>query len=69
MSQLYEYRYWQNLPDAKLILVIEKALPPNNSWMSGYLETDRDVSLIWDGDNNLYGNEESKDQLNFPNIK
>lgn len=69
LSQLYEYRYLQNLPDAKLILVIEKQLPQNHLWMIDYLETDRDVSLVWDGDNNLFGNKKTREKLNFLNVQ
>ncbi len=68
LSQLYEYRYLQNLPDAKLILVIEKPLPKKNNWMVEYLEKDRNIFLLWDGDNNLYGSNHSKNTLKFLNI-
>lgn len=68
LNQLYEYRYLQNLPDAKLVLVIEKSLPEKNNWMTEYLEKDRDVFLIWDGDNNLFGTKHAKEKLSFLNI-
>lgn len=68
LSQLYEYRYLQNLPDAKLILVIEKPLPNKNSWMKEYLEKDRNVFLLWDGNNNLFGTNHSKEYLKFLKI-
>ena len=68
LSQLYEYRYLQNLPDAKLILVIENSLPEKNSWMTEYLEKDRDVFLLWDGNDNLFGTKQTKENLSFLNI-
>lgn len=68
LSQLYEYRYLQNLPDAKLVLVIEKPLPEKNNWMNEYLENDRDIFLLWDGNDNLFGTKYAKENLNFLNI-
>lgn len=68
LSQLYEYRYLQNLPEAKLVLVIEKSLPEKNSWMTEYLEKDRDVFLLWDGNDNLFGTKHTKENLGFLNI-
>ena len=50
ISQLYEYRYVQNVPDAKLVLVIENPLAKELAWMSDYLIRDRDIMLVWDGD-------------------
>jgi len=58
----------QNLPEAKLVLVIEKSLPDKNSWMTEYLEKDRDVFLFWDGDDNLFGTKHRKENLGFLNI-
>lgn len=68
LSQLYEYRYLQNLPDAKLILVIETSLPQKTDWMTEYLEKDRDVFLLWDGNENLFGTKHAKENLSFLNI-
>ncbi len=50
VSQLYEYRYLQDTPDAKLVLVIEKPLPRALQWMTDYLVKDRGIFLVWDGD-------------------
>lgn len=50
ISQLYEYRYLQNVPDAKLVLVIENPLTDELAWMSDYLIQDRNIMLVWDGD-------------------
>lgn len=68
LSQLYEYSYLQNLPNASLVLVIETHLPANTQWMINYLETNRNIQVVWDGDNNLYGTERSRELLPFLNL-
>jgi hypothetical protein len=65
MSQLYEYRYLQNKPDAKLILVVEKPLGASHSWMLDYMECDREINLVWDGNEALYGSERTRNELGF----
>ncbi len=65
ISQLYEYRYLQNKPDAKLILVLESQLTSFNTWMVEYLENDREIHLVWDGNNSLYGTEGTRKNLKF----
>ena len=65
LSQLYEYRYLQNKPNAKLILVIENPLSLKEQWRQSYLEQDRDVYLVWDGNDELYGNERTRNELHF----
>ncbi len=65
MSQLYEYRYLQNRPDAKLILVVEKPLGASQSWMLDYMETDRAINLVWDGNDELYGSAKTRNELGF----
>lgn len=65
ISQLYEYRYLQNIPDANLVLVLENNLPASIRWMSDYLEMDRNIMLVWDGNNRLYARESTKNRLNF----
>lgn len=65
LSQLYEYRYLQNLPDAKLILVISDPLSKKDSWMLEYLEVDRQIHLVWDGNNQLYASKKTKQELSF----
>ena len=65
LSQLYEYRYLQNKPNAKLVLVIENPLSAREVWRQDYLEQDRDVYLVWDGNNQLYGNDRTRNDLNF----
>ena len=65
LSQLYEYRFLQNKPAAKLVLVIENLLSSKEIWRQNYLEQDRDVYLIWDGNNELYGNDRTRNDLGF----
>ncbi len=65
MSQLYEYRYLQNKPDARLILVVEKPLVASHSWMLDYLESDREINLVWDGNEELFGSEKTRNELGF----
>ena len=69
ISQLYEYRYLQNKPDANLILVVERPLAGDNSWMIDYMESDRNIHLVWDGDSNLYGTERTRGQLGFLGLR
>lgn len=68
ISQLYEYRYLQNKSTAKLVLVIEKPLSASNSWMHEYIEIDREIYLIWDGNNELYGSDRARNELPFLRI-
>lgn len=68
LSQLYEYRYLQNRLEAKLVLVVEKPLGASHSWMLDYMEMDRGINLIWDGNDQLYGSEKTKRDLNFLGI-
>jgi len=65
LSQLYEYRYLQNLSEATLILVVEIPLPEEILWMQHYLEEDRQVRLVWDGNNELYASPETQEELPF----
>lgn len=65
LSQLYEYRYLQNLPDAKLVLVISNPLLKRNSWLQEYLEKDRGIGFIWDGNKQLFASEKTKKELSF----
>jgi|GEM_PF-866427 len=65
MSQLYEYRYLQYKPNAKLILVVEKPFEESYLWMFDYLEIDRGINLVWDGNQELFGSERTKNELNF----
>jgi len=65
LSQLYEYRYLQNIPDAILVLVVEIPLPNDIQWMSEYLEKDRRVRLLWDGNNELFASQETIREMQF----
>jgi hypothetical protein len=65
LSQLYEYRYIQNVKKAKLVLVIENPLPKENRWMEDYLIHDRGVLLVWDGNGKFDCSTEIREQLEF----
>lgn len=65
ISQLYEYRYLQNIPDARLVLALENPLPTNFEWMLTYLEKDRRIRLIWDGGHQLYASEGTREELAY----
>ena len=66
VSQLYEYRYLQAVPDSKLVLVIEKPLIPNLKWISDYLIQDRGIYLVWDDDGErLHTPKATREILNF----
>ena len=68
VSQLYEYRYLENKPDAKLVLVIERPIVAPNNWMNEYLESDRNIFVVWDGDNRLFGSPKATAALPFLNL-
>lgn len=65
VNQLLEYRYIQALPEIKLVLVIGKPLPKDLNWMLDYLETDRQIYLLWDGDSKLHGSDKGRRDLPF----
>lgn len=65
ISQLYEYRYLQNNKDALLVLVLDAQISENHRWLEGYLQEDREIKLIWDGNENLFAHQSTKDELNF----
>ena len=65
LSQLYEYRYLQNNPSAMLVLVIDNPLTENNEWLHNYLIQDRQIKLIWDGHNNLFSSDITREELVF----
>lgn len=65
LSQLYEYRYIQNVKAAKLVLVIENPLPKQNQWMEDYLVNDRGVLLVWDGNGKFNCSPKTREQLGF----
>ena len=47
VSQLYEYRYRQQLPNSVLCLVIEIPPPRRDAWLADYLVDDRGVQICW----------------------
>ena len=47
ISQLYEYRYIQQVPEARLVIVIENPLPRNLGWLLDFVVTDRDLGIVW----------------------
>lgn len=50
ISQLYEYRYLQQIPTAKLVVVTENPPPEEKRWLIDYLIKDRGLFIAWDGD-------------------
>jgi hypothetical protein len=65
LSQLYEYRYIQNVKKAKLVLVIENPLQKKHQWLEEYLVNDRGVLLIWDGNGEFNCSPTIRKQLDF----
>ena len=66
ISQLYEYRYIQQVPDARLVIVIENPLPRNLGWLLDFVVTDRSLGIVWDGDGrNLHCSESQRAELGF----
>jgi hypothetical protein len=65
LSQLYEYQYLQNLQGAALVLVLSEKLTDSSAWMRHYLESERNVFLVWDGNNRLYASEVTRRSLSF----
>ena len=47
ISQLYEYRYLQNMNDASLVLVLESKPEGDRNWIINYLTTDRNICVCW----------------------
>ena len=65
ISQLYEYRYIEQSKNAKLVLVIQNKLEDDVEWMNDYIIEDRNISLLWDGDGNLYCPSKLKEEFGF----
>jgi hypothetical protein len=65
VSQLYEYRYIQQVPDAKLVVVIENPLAKDKQWLVDYVVNDRALFIVWDGDKNLHCPDQLKTELKF----
>jgi len=66
ISQLYEYRYLEGLPEAKLVLLIETAFSGKEKWLLDYLVKDRGIYVVWDatGDK-LFTTKEGRENLPF----
>jgi hypothetical protein len=66
LAQLYEYRYLQALPRAKLVLVLETRPSGKHAWISQYLCGDRGIYLVWDASgDDLFTTEDGKKALPF----
>lgn len=66
ISQLYEYRYLQSLPDAVLVLLLEKPLSGENRWLLDYLIEDRGICVLWDDrDDELFTTGKCMEKLPF----
>ena len=65
LSQLYEYRYIQNVENARLVLVVETPLESSSEWMIEYLLSDRGILFVWDGNGKFFFPERISQQLPF----
>ncbi|HXR06250.1 MAG TPA: hypothetical protein VN765_02910 [Candidatus Acidoferrum sp.] len=65
LSQLYEYRYIQNVQKAKLVLVVENPVPRKLSWIDQYLIKDRGILLVWDGQGKFSCSPDSRTHIPF----
>jgi hypothetical protein len=66
ISQLYEYRYLQSLPNAMLVLLLEKPLIGENQWLLDYLVEDRGICVLWDAqDDELFTTDKCMEKLPF----
>jgi hypothetical protein len=65
INQLFEYSYLQGLPRANLVLVTQLKPPQSLAWMMDYLETDRQIHVVWDGNNELFARPDTRQQLAF----
>jgi len=66
VAQLYEYRYLEETPDAKLVLLIEKPLAGPDQWLLKYLLSDRGIYVVWDARNEeLFTTAEGEADLPF----
>lgn len=65
MVQLYEARYREGLEDSTLIIALPEAIARSQYWLKDYFERDRDVRLLWLGDNDLEATKETQKSLRF----
>lgn len=50
VSQLYEYRYLYEAPDARLCIVTNHAIAEKDAWLLDYLAKDRGIAYEWTED-------------------
>ncbi|MEC2073996.1 DUF7226 domain-containing protein [Alkalihalophilus marmarensis] len=55
ISQLYEYKYRQNLAEASLWLVLETEPSGKNLWLIDYIVQDRGINICWSVDEDEFG--------------
>jgi hypothetical protein len=65
LSQLYEYRYIERLENTQLVLVLQNPLPSPLRWMDQYLDQDRHVLLVWDGNDRFFASERARQALPY----
>ena len=64
VSQIYEYRYVYNIPDAILSIVTNQPVSKNEKWILDYLAKDRLIAYEWTDDfKNYQCDDESKKLL------
>lgn len=64
ISQLYEYRYIQDV-SANLVLVLDNHPAREEAWLVDYLLNDRNILVVWDGDDRFDCPESLRDRLPF----
>lgn len=63
ISQLYEYSYLHDMPNATLCLVMEKKPRGKKEWLIDYLINDRDIMVCWKADCDFNCPDNCKDVL------
>ena len=64
VSQLYEYRYLQDVT-ANLVIVLDECPKGEEGWIIDYLREDRNIMLVWDGNDKFDCPEPLKKRLPF----
>lgn len=62
-SQLYEYRYIQNLAEAELCIVTDNKPPAAKKWLIEYLVKDRNILICWRKGSGFVCSPEMKERL------
>jgi hypothetical protein len=66
IAQLYEYRYIQGTPSARLVLVLQHPVPRDLHWTVEYLSEDRGIVPVWDGDmRTLHCDRRHRNEISF----